>query len=42
MLAPVSGSHAEQEAAAVAAIDALKSAAVIKSKKADWRLVTAA
>ena len=42
MLAPASGSHAEQEAAAVAAIDALKSAAVIKSKKADWRLVAAA
>ena len=32
----------EAEAAAVAAIDALKSAAVIKSKKADWRLVAAA
>ena len=32
----------EKEAAAVAAIDALKSAAIIKSKKADWRLVAAA
>ena len=40
MLAPAA--LTEKEAAAVAAIDALKSAAIIKSKKADWRLVAAA
>ena len=40
MLAPAA--LMEKEAAAVAAIDALKSAAIIKSKKADWRLVAAA
>ena len=40
MLAPAA--LVEEEAAAVAAIDALKHAAVIKSRKADWRLVAAA
>lgn len=40
MLAPAA--LVEKEAAAVAAIDALMSASIINSKKADWRLVAAA
>ena len=32
----------EHEAAAIEAIDALKAAGIIRSKKADWRLVAAA